>query len=1200
MGYISLLATINPHEEMEFVARKIFVLSILLFALAVSSNAQPSSSFTAPTTGCLNETISLNNTSTLATRYVWDFCHTDLQNPNPFATNVTTLPTAGSFYYNAIKLINDNGVNIAFITDTNGVRLYRLNFGSDWSSPNPIIDDLGNFGGSLSSPGAIDAVLDGGVWYVFILNLFGNNLIRLTMGNGLLSAPTLSENLGNIGSSFSTPIGIKVILQGSSRLVFVSNLGNQSISVIDFATSFNSSPSLVHAVSTASIGLIDPSGLDLIAEGSNWFGVVSGFDSGHVVLLNFGNDLLSTPSFTDLGSVPKGRQVRVVKEGLTFTGFVRSEVDGIYKISFGPDFSSPSVPSKLAASFINISRSLDVIKDTPTWKLFTAESTGGNLMRVDFAGDCQSAISANYSTQATPNLQYASSGNYFIELTAFDNSNVMSVASSAITISSFTAPDIAFTRQNDCINNNIDFTSVNQSGNLSNYAWAFGDGGSSSALNPSYVYTSAGTYNVKLVVTDANNCHNTAQKSIQVFNPPTANFTLPSANPFCTGQNYLFTNTSVFDNGSNPSWQWSVNGSNVATTQDVSYLFNSSSAQTITLTASIPGCSSQSTQNIASLVLGPLINFNAPATGCQNVSVAFENKTTDPVTSFSWTFGDGSTSKVNSPSNTYATTGPYQVTLSATNAGGCQNSLSKNINIYSNPDPKFQIEAAPLSCEKWPSQFDNLTPPLVDSNITSWQWSFGDASNGSSAQKNPTYTYNSAGDYNVTLTAKSNFNCTTSVQKLVTILPSPRASFTNSAACVNIGTQFTDNSTGNVTGYRWSIDGNTLTSQNPTYTFNSASSYPVSLMVTSTNGCVNQFPATIVVPPAPTLEFDVQAPCTGHPTVFQEHNPGPPDKAISWNWNFGSGSGTGSPTEYTFPSTGTFSVTMTSTRQSGCRYSFSKSVTIYDGPVASFTPSVLAGAAPLAVTFLNNSTGESSSWNFGDQSAPVDALSPSHTFNSLGAYKVLLTTKSHATCIDTTSTVINVVIPHIDIVMSSFSLTNDPVSNTAKPVVSILNSGNIPLVEPDIVIDLGGGVLLKERISGTVRPGSSIIQTLDLQVIPQSIRYVCAEIDVPDDVNSADNKRCVSLSSDDVLMNPYPNPSSSGHVTLEWIGAVQENVRVTVYKSNGDIAFSQNLDERQSGLGQLTIDTSSFANGLYLIQFVGDKMSRTFRIVIAN
>jgi PKD repeat protein len=1151
--------------------------------------------FSIPSGVCLNENLKIFS-NTPYQNYEWDFCAGDLdQTPN-----ATVFQASAGSAFN-VEVVSQSGEYYGFYTSRSNASLYRLDFGTGVNgAPTPL--NLGSLG--LSSPGwlTIKIVNEGGNYYGFIIDFY-NKIYRINFGSSITNQPTDAEILYQDGS-LSNPIDLAVLDDASGKYAFVASYSSNTLTKIVFSNSFGESVNLISASSLTIFGSGNSSGLSFVRECNLWYAVVPSL-SGQIFKLTFNglNDL--SPALTQISGLSFTPStlggVSIAFDNSKYYAFVQSQgASDLYRIDFGNSMANSVQASANLGNFGTLSGiwGFSMYRAKSNWLVLSSENNGNKIYKIAFPNNCFS--NNEFSTQSENEVVASTTGSYNVSLTVTDNSGNKLSASKQIVVALNYAPDITLSSQNICANNNVNFVAANNSGNITSLQWDFNDGGTSTSVNPSHTYATASTYNPSVTVMASNGCQNTAKKTIQIFNPPIANFSLPPANPFCTGQNYLFTNTSVFDNGSNPAWQWSINGSAVATTKDLNQLFASSSAQSITLTASIPGCSSQATHNISSLTPGPLVSFSSPSTGCQGSPIPFDNKTTDPVTSFSWTFGDGNSSSAFNSSNTYTSTGQYQVTLSATNAAGCQNSSSKPINIYSNPDPKFLIEAPPLSCEKWPAQFDNLTPPLVDSNIISWQWSFADASNGSSVLKNPSYTYASAGSYDVTLQAKSNFGCTNSVQKTVTILSSPAASFTNTPACVNLSTQFTGGTGGNIAKYQWSIDGNTITNPDPTYTFKSSGSYPVTLTVTSTNGCVNQYSQTISVPVVPTLDFSVQAPCTGHPTTFQEINSGAPDPTASWNWSFGQGSGVNSPVSFLFSSAGTYPVTMTTKRESGCVYSFSKNVTIYDGPVASFTPSVLAGAAPLAVTFVNNSLVESSSWDFGDQSAPADATSPSHTYTSLGAYKAVLTAKSHSTCSDTVSTVINVVIPHIDIVMNSFSLTSDPNSNTAKPLVTILNSGNIPLVNPEVVIDLGGGVLLKEKISGLLKPGKSIVQTLDLQIIPQAILYVCAEIDVADDVDLANNKQCVSLSSEDVVMNPYPNPSTSGRITLQWISANQENVRITIYKSNGSIAFAQDLDERQSGLGQLTIDTSLFANGLYLIQFVGDKITKTFRIVIAN
>ncbi|MGC4021901.1 MAG: T9SS type A sorting domain-containing protein [Cyclobacteriaceae bacterium] len=214
--------------------------------------------------------------------------------------------------------------------------------------------------------------------------------------------------------------------------------------------------------------------------------------------------------------------------------------------------------------------------------------------------------------------------------------------------------------------------------------------------------------------------------------------------------------------------------------------------------------------------------------------------------------------------------------------------------------------------------------------------------------------------------------------------------------------------------------------------------------------------------------------------------------------------------------------------------------------------------------------------------------------------KALLTASNTVGCSDTLSTEIYVVVPRIDLAMSNFSLTNDPNTNSSKAVVTILNYGNIPLIDPIVDIDLGGGALVKENVSGMIRPGQSLTQTLGLEIVPQSIPYICAIVEATSDVDIANNKQCVSLSSDNIVMEPYPNPVHDGIVNFDWINNNQEDVEVLVYKSNGEVAFQQNLSQLQIGLSHMSINTSGFSNGLYLIQFVGGSTKKTFRFIVAN
>lgn len=1159
----------------------------------------PSTLFSIKPSGCLGENLLVTNQSTFASTYEWDICQGDL---SLTPTGESAGLISGSNIPTGIDVVYDGSQWYAFITSRNNHSIIRVSLGSSVGNAGSIVN-LGNVSSILSLPTDIKIVSDNGKWYAFVFNEGTNVICRLDFGNALTNTPTATVILTATTSTSNQ--GLDVVYDGTQWYVvytFNSKIGVLRLTTIESVPPLSDqllTNDLTESPSLGDIKILDSQG--------SYFAYTCGWSSPKLYKLSFGNNIFSTPSESDISAIlpvtPALNYYGV--DGGYDAGFhlILSTLQGsIVKVDLDEDLtSSPSGAQVLGNSGIVFNTVKNrLIKSKSDWFNFSVDYVNGTLFKVSFPTPaCQ--FSPGLLTDVSPKLSFNTSGVKYISLRSFNATGAWDEEHKTVTISSSTAPDVEFSSQNICVNNSINFTPINQSGNLNAYSWSFGDGGTSASTNPSYIYSTTASYTISLTVTASNSCQNTVQKSLQIFNPPQADFTLPVASPFCTNQNYLYTNTSSYDIGSNPAWQWSVNGSNVAVTKDLNYLFTSSSAQSVLLTASIPGCSTQSTQNITTLVDGPLVTFTSPSIGCQGSSILFTNTTTDPVTSFSWDFGDGNSSSQSNASNIYSSAMTYLVKLSATNAAGCQNSSSKNISIYSVPQPDFNIEAIPSSCANSLSQFDNLTPPLIDSNISSWSWSFGDTPGGSSALKNPSYTYSLPGNYNVSLQATSNFGCTKSVQKSISIFSSPQASFTNSPACQNQSTKFTDASTGNISFYQWNVQNSILSGTSPNYTFNSSGTFPVTLSITGSNGCINQITKNITVPVMPVVDFSIMAPCTGHPSVFQELNSGGADPATAWNWNFGQASAVGSPANYQFPTEGGYIVTMTTTRQSGCSYSAAKNISISAGPVASFTPSTLGGAPPLNVKFNNTSTAETYLWQFDDINQTTSSdTSPEFIYTQLGKYKALLTAKNSLGCSDTLSTEIDVVIPRIDIVMNNFSLTNDPNTNSSKAIVTILNSGNVPLVNPEVLINLAGGASIKEKISGLIRPGKSIIQTLALQIVPRGLEYICAEVDVADDVNTTNNKQCVSLSSDDVILAPYPNPSTSGQVTLEWVGSVEESVQVTIFRSNGEIVFEQNLDAVPEGLGQLVINTASFANGLYLIRFAGSKTTRTFRIAIAN
>ncbi|MCS6933976.1 MAG: PKD domain-containing protein [Chitinophagales bacterium] len=143
---------------------------------------------------------------------------------------------------------------------------------------------------------------------------------------------------------------------------------------------------------------------------------------------------------------------------------------------------------------------------------------------------------------------------------------------------------------------------------------------------------------------------------------------------------------------------------------------------------------------------------------CAGQPSVFINNTTPPNASFSWSFGDGNTSAATSPSHTYADSGTYIVTLTAT-LGGCSVTYTNTATVH--PAAQADFSANPLT------GYSDASSPIVFTNLSthsdSWSWNFGDGK--SSTAQSPAHIYEEPGIYTVSLTAYNPYGCNSTITK---------------------------------------------------------------------------------------------------------------------------------------------------------------------------------------------------------------------------------------------------------------------------------------------------------------------------------------------------------------------------------------------------------------------------------------------------
>jgi gliding motility-associated-like protein len=181
---------------------------------------------------------------------------------------------------------------------------------------------------------------------------------------------------------------------------------------------------------------------------------------------------------------------------------------------------------------------------------------------------------------------------------------------------------------------------------------------------------------------------------------------------------------------------------------------------TYTVTYSEGFCSSVDSVTLQVIPMPVMAYMSSQVTGCAPLTVSFLETSVDAI-AYVWDFGDGSISNELSPTHTYEQPGTYVVTLTGTNLGGCNASISTIVVEVSDPgtaeftsDPSFPVQ---MSIPNTHVQFIDMSQ-----NATSWVWNFGDG--GVSDQENPTHTFQVPGEYTVTLTITNEDGCMSQVQ----------------------------------------------------------------------------------------------------------------------------------------------------------------------------------------------------------------------------------------------------------------------------------------------------------------------------------------------------------------------------------------------------------------------------------------------------
>lgn len=371
------------------------------------------------------------------------------------------------------------------------------------------------------------------------------------------------------------------------------------------------------------------------------------------------------------------------------------------------------------------------------------------------------------------------------------------------------------------------------------------------------------------------------------------------------------------------------------------------------------------------------------------------------ITGYNWSFGDGDSSNITSPSHVYDTTGILQACLTVSSSSGCNSTACKPINIAVTPIAAFTDTNACLNSQ--PSLFRNQSQ-----NAAFYLWDFGDGNTDNT--QNPQHTFVDSGHYTISLIASTGQCADTSIG-IITIYPKPHSQFALPAS-YSCGLpsliDLTNLSTG-ATGYIWDFGNGTLsTNISPTAQYSSSGPYNINLVASNIYHCYDTSYKTIDIYPYPKINSVIINPSYGCQPLKVTLTVNATD-ALNYIWDYGDNSvpeaTTGNQVTHDYIDTGEFTVRVYAYSYTACgdTVTLSDTVTVHIRPTADFEYAQDSAIYPIDGTVLFTNTSVNAvnyQWDFADGGTSTD-VNTQHRFETVNNFDVMLIAISNYGCRDT-------------------------------------------------------------------------------------------------------------------------------------------------------------------------------------------------------
>ena len=560
---------------------------------------------------------------------------------------------------------------------------------------------------------------------------------------------------------------------------------------------------------------------------------------------------------------------------------------------------------------------------------------------------------------------FSSSGSYLLKYSVTDSNGY--TASTSLTQNVNTDPSVAIASSQNPTDSGktVEFSSSVSGGTPGySYSWSV-DGNTYTSQDINVSFSSSGSYSVDLTVTDTAGYSVSQSLTETVNSDPTVS---ASSNVSSADVNYPIEFSSTPSGGTGGySYSWTLNGQQISASQDFSYSFSSSGSYTLTVTIT----DSVGVQSSASVTVtinsNPTVSISSsqnPADVGNSVTFSSSESGGTGTDTYVWYINGVQESTASSFSYSFSAAGTYYVNVTVTDSDGHTASYSLKETVNADPSVVIHVVHNPTDVGIWANFSASIsggTGPF------SYSWTINGQSF-TTAYVNYTFTASGTFPVSLTVTDANGNTATASVNEVVNPDPTVAAEAQYSSVDQGINDTFYADVSGGTSpfNYTWSLGGSILNySQEFHMNFSAIGTYDINLTISDSLGEISSSSISVKVIQKPSALIEGSNRTDVSTTTYWEGYGSYGTAPYNYYWFInGVNTSAGLYLEYSFPSSGTYNISLLIVDSQGSRAYAYLNVQVEPKPSVKISESISATDVGIPVHFSSSVAGGTPFFNY--------------------------------------------------------------------------------------------------------------------------------------------------------------------------------------------------------------------------------------------